>query len=323
MLVFRKLPMAATALALGLFPLLAAQISGIHHYTGIMVFSGIYCLITIGLSLLMGYAGQISLGHAAFYGIGAYTSGILTTKFGLNPWLGMLLGGLLASAVAVAVGAPSLKLKGHYLAMATLAFGIIINIVFREEVEWTGGPDGMINIPGLQLLGWRINSTTDFYYLVWVIVSGAFLFTANILQSPAGRALRAIHTSEPAAGSMGINVSRYKIIVFVYSAALASLAGSLYAHYMNFINPSSFDLFFSIKLIIMIALGGMHSIWGAVVGTILIVFLSLEWLHFLEEFEILVYGAILLVVTIFLPNGLVGLPQVVQKKIGRWCGDSK
>jgi branched-chain amino acid transport system permease protein len=122
---------------------------------------------------------------------------------------------------------------------------------------------------------------------------------------------------------MGINVSRYKIIVFVYSAALASLAGSLYAHYMNFINPSSFDLFFSIKLIIMIALGGMHSIWGAVIGTILIVFLSLEWLHFLEEFEILVYGAILLVVTIFLPNGLVGLPQVVQKKIGRWCGDSK
>ena len=317
MLEFRKMPMAATALALVLFPLLAAQIPGINHYTGIMVFSGIYCLITIGLSLLMGYAGQISLGHAAFYGIGAYTSGILTTKFGVNPWLCMLVGGLLASVVAVAVGAPSLKLKGHYLAMATLAFGIIINIVFREEVEWTGGPDGMINIPRLRLWGWSINSTTDFYYLVWMIVAGAFLFTANILQSPAGRALRAIHTSEPAAGAMGINVSHYKIIVFVYSAALASLAGSLYAHYMNFINPSSFDLFFSIKLIIMIALGGMHSIWGAVIGTIIIAFLSLEWLHFLEEFEILVYGAILLMVTIFLPNGLVGLPQVVQEKFRR------
>lgn len=317
MLEFRKMPMAVAALALVFFPLLAAQISGINHYTGIMVFSGIYCLITIGLSLLMGYAGQISLGHAAFYGIGAYTSGILTTKFGVNPWLCMLVGGLLASMVAVAVGAPSLKLKGHYLAMATLAFGIIINIVFREEVEWTGGPDGMINIPRLQLLGWTINSTTDFYYLVWMIVAGAFLFTANILQSPAGRALRAIHTSESAAGAMGINVSHYKIIVFVYSAALASLAGSLYAHYMNFINPSSFDLFFSIKLIIMIALGGMHSIWGAVIGTILIAFLSLEWLHFLEEFEILVYGAILLMVTIFLPNGLVGLPQVVQEKFRR------
>ena len=317
MLEIRKTPILAAALAIVLFPLLAGQIPAITHYTGIMVFAGIYCLITIGLSLLMGYAGQISLGHAAFFGIGAYTSGILTTKFGLNPWFCMAAGALLASVVAVAVGAPSLKLKGHYLAMATLAFGIIINIVFREEVEWTGGPDGMINIPRMQLFGWKINSTTDFYYLVWLVAAGAFVFTINILQSPAGRALRAIHTSEAAAGAMGINVSHYKIIVFVYSAALASLAGSLYAHYMNFINPSSFDLFFSIKLIIMIALGGMHSIWGAVIGTILIAFLSLEWLHFFEEFEILVYGAILLIVTIFLPNGLIGLPQVVRERFRR------
>lgn len=319
MLEIRKMPMGVAALAIILFPLLIDRLPGIQHYTGIMVFAGIYCLITIGLSLLMGYAGQISLGHAAFFGIGAYTSGILTTKYGLNPWFCMVAGGMLASIVAVAVGAPSLKLKGHYLAMATLAFGIIINIVFREEVQWTGGPDGMINIPRLQLLGWKINSTKNFYYLAWSMAAGAFLFTINILQSPAGRALRAIHTSEPAAGAMGINVSHYKIVVFAYSAALASLAGSLYAHYMNFINPSSFDLFFSIKLIIMIALGGMHSIWGAILGTILIVFLSFEWLHFLGEFEILVYGAILLMVTIFLPNGLVGLPQVVRERFRRSC----
>lgn len=319
MLEIRKLPMAAAALAIILFPLLIDWIPGIQHYAGIMVFAGIYSLITIGLSLLMGYAGQISLGHAAFFGIGAYTSGILTTKYGINPWLCMVAGGVLASMVAVTVGAPSLKLKGHYLAMATLAFGIIVNIVFREEVDLTGGPDGMINIPRLQLFGWKINSTTEFYYLAWTMAAGAFIFTINILQSPAGRALRAIHTSEPAAGAMGINVSHYKIVVFVYSAALASLAGSLYAHYMNFINPSSFDLFFSIKLIIMIALGGMHSIWGAIMGTILIVFLSFEWLHFLEEFEVLVYGAILLVVTIFLPNGLVGLPKLVRQRFRRSC----
>jgi len=321
MLKIHKKPMAAMAVAMALFPLVAARIPAINHYTGVMVFAGVYCLITIGLSLLMGYAGQISLGHAAFFGIGAYTSGILTTKFGLNPWLCMAFGALLASLVAVAVGAPSLKLKGHYLAMATLAFGIIINIVFREEVALTGGPDGMINIPRLQLLGWKINSTMDFYYLVWILVAGAFIFTVNILQSPAGRALRAIHTSEPAAGAMGINVSHYKVVVFVYSAALASLAGSMYAHYMNFINPSSFDLFFSIKLIIMIALGGMHSIWGAIIGTIIIAFLSLEWLHFLEDFEILVYGAILLLVTIFLPDGIAGLPGMVRERFRRQVGD--
>lgn len=309
--------MTVAAAAIVIFPLLMALLPAVKHYTGIMVFAGIYCLITIGMSLLMGYAGQISLGHAAFYGIGAYASGILTTQFGLNPWLCMVLGALLAAVVAVVVGAPSLKLKGHYLAMATLAFGIIVNIIFREQVEWTGGPDGMINIPRLQLFGWKINTTWEFYYLVWAMVAGAFIFTANLLQSPAGRALRAIHTSEAASSSMGIHVARYKIVVFVYSAALASLAGSLYAHYMNFINPSSFDLFFSIKLIIMIALGGMHSIWGAVVGTLLIAFLSLEWLHYFEEFEILVYGAILLVVTIFLPEGLVGLPQMVLERFRR------
>ena len=317
MLQVGKIPMTAVAAAIALFPLLAASVPALNHYTGIMAFAGIYCLITIGLSIFMGYAGQISLGHAAFFGIGAYVSGILTTRFGLDPWLAMLAGILAAALVAVAVGAPSLKLKGHYLAMATLAFGIIINIVFREEVELTGGPDGMGNIPGIRLLGLSINSTMKFYYLIWMFAAGAFVFTANLLQSPLGRSLRALHTSEPAAAAMGVNVARTKIMVFVYSAALAAMAGSLYAHYMNFINPSSFDLFFSIKLIIMIALGGMHSIWGAVIGTILITFLSLEWLHYFEEFEIVAYGAILLAVTIFLPHGLAGIPAMIRGRFRR------
>jgi branched-chain amino acid transport system permease protein len=308
MLRIQKEPIIAGVLFILLFPLIAAQVPAIRHYTNIMVFAGIYCLITIGLSLLMGYAGQISLGHAAFYGIGAYVSGLLSVRFGLSPWLGMIVAALASAAVAVAVGAPSLKLKGHYLAMATLAFGIIINIVFREESQWTGGPDGMSRIASLSLMGYGLRTVTHYYYLVWAFVAAAFWFTINLLQSPVGRALRAIHTSESAAGAMGIDISRNKLIVFTFSAVLASVAGSLYAHYMNFINPATFDLFFSIKLIIMIALGGMHSIWGAIIGAILIAFLSFEWLHFFKEFEIVVYGAVLLFVTIFLPEGLVGLP---------------
>lgn len=308
MLRIRKGPIVTGALFILVFPWIASQVAAIEHYPGLMVFGGIYCLITIGLSLLMGYAGQISLGHAAFYGIGAYVSGFLTSRYGLNPWFGMLTGAVVAAAVAVVVGAPSLKLKGHYLAMATLAFGIIVNIVFREEMQWTGGPDGMVRIPGLDIFGYRLNSVTKYYYLVWAFVLAAFVFTINLIQSPAGRALRAIHASEPASSAMGIDISHYKVTVFAFSAVLASLAGSLYAHYMNFINPSTFDLFFSIKLVIMIALGGMYSIWGAVIGAVLIAFLSFEWLHFFEEFEIVVYGAILLLVTIFLPEGLVGLP---------------
>ncbi len=317
MLVVHKMPIAAGILIILVFPLVAASVPALGNYPDIMVFAGIYCLITIGLCLLMGYAGQISLGHAAFYGIGAYVSGILTTQFGLNPWLCMLAGALLSALVAVAVGAPSLRLKGYYLAMATLAFGIIVNIIFREEIEWTGGPDGLIGIPGLSLFGFEFDSITRYYYLVWATVLAAFLFTVNLIQSPDGRALRAIHAGEEASSAMGVNVANYKIMVFVYSAVLASVAGSLYAHYMNFINPSTFDLFFSIKLIIMITLGGMHTIWGALVGTLAIAFLSLEWLHLFQEYEMVVYGAILLVVLVFLPNGLVGLPASIRDKLRR------
>jgi branched-chain amino acid transport system permease protein len=282
-----------------------------------MIFAGIYSLITIGLSLLMGYAGQISVGHAAFYGIGAYVSGILTARYGLNPWICMLAGVSVTGAVALMVGAPCLKLKGHYLAMATLAFGIIIFIVFNEEAEWTGGPDGMSGIPGLSIFGFEFDTVEKYFYLVWGFVFAAFIFSVNIIQSGAGRALRAIHSSETAANAMGVNVSGYKILVFVYSAVLASLAGSLYAHYLNFINPATFDLFFSIKLLIMISLGGMHSLWGAVIGAGIITFLNYEWLHYFEEFEVIVYGAILLVVVIFLPDGLAGIPDMLKKRFGK------
>jgi branched-chain amino acid transport system permease protein len=312
MLRIAKLPIAIFTALIIIFPWVAREISAISHYTDIMVFAGIYCLITIGLSLLMGYAGQISIGHAAFFGIGAYISAILTVRYGLNPWFCMLIGMIVAAVVAIIVGTPSLKLKGHYLAMATLAFGIIIYIIFNEEIEWTGGPDGMSGIPGLSLFGFEFNSVIRYFYLVWSFVFAAFIFTVNIIQSGTGRALRAIHTSEPAASAMGVDIARFKIIVFVYSAILASLAGSFYAHYLNFVNPSTFDLFFSIKLLIMIALGGMHNIWGAIMGAGLITFMSYEWLHYFEELEVIVYGAILLIITIFLPEGLVGVPGIVK-----------
>ena len=175
----------------------------------------------------------------------------------------------------------------------------------------------MGGIPGLELFGYSFDSINQYYYLVWGGVAAAFFFTIRLIQSPTGRALRAIHASEPAAGAMGIDISKYKVMVFTFSAILASLAGSLYAHYMNFINPSTFDPFFSIKLVIMMALGGMHSIWGAVVGAVLFAFLSFEWLHYFGEFEIVVYGTVLLLVTIFLPEGLVGLPGKIVQQVRR------
>jgi branched-chain amino acid transport system permease protein len=303
--------------ALAIFPIIAHQIEGIQHYIDIMIFVGIFSLITIGLSLLMGYAGQISLGHAAFFGIGAYTSAVLTGKFGFNPWVAFLLGILLTAAIAYLVGVPSLKLRGHYLAMATLAFGIIIFIVFNEWDTMTLGPSGFSDIPGISIAGYDLDTDIKYYGFVWIIVILVLLFSINVIHSRIGRAFRSIHGSENAANAMGVNTSKYKVQIFVMSAAYASIGGSLYTHYMNFLSPSSFSLFFSIKLVIMVILGGgMANIWGAILGTWALTLLGAEWLHFLEEFEFLAYGAILLSMTIFLPRGLIGLIEFLG---ARWA----
>jgi len=302
-------------IALAIFPFVVHHIEGIQHYIDIMVFVGIFSLISIGLSLLMGYAGQISLGHAAFFGIGAYTSAVLTGKFGFNPWIALLVGILLTGAIAYLVGVPSLKLRGHYLAMATLGFGIIIFIVFNEWDTMTAGPSGFPDIPGISIAGYQIDTDIKYYGFVWIVVLLILLFSINIIHSRVGRAFRSIHGSEDAANAMGVNTSSLKIQIFVMSAIYASIAGSLYTHYMNFVSPSSFSLFFSIKLLIMVILGGgMANIWGAVLGTWVVTLLGTEWLHFLEESEFLAYGAILLLMTIFLPRGLVGLMESLRTR---------
>ncbi|MGA7875844.1 MAG: branched-chain amino acid ABC transporter permease, partial [Desulfoferrobacter sp.] len=184
---------AFVVLLIAIFPWVVLNISAISNYVEVMIFAGIFSLVCLGLSLLMGYAGQISLAQAAFFGIGAYSSGILTAHFGWNPWLAMPVGAALAAAVAWVVGVPALRLKGHYLAMATLGFGVIVHIVFNEEIDWTGGPSGMVDIPGLSIAGWRISSEIQWYYLIWGVVFLALLFCFHILHSRVGRALRAIH----------------------------------------------------------------------------------------------------------------------------------
>jgi branched-chain amino acid transport system permease protein len=290
-----------------IIPILIPQFEGTKHYIRIMVFVGIYSLITIGLNLLMGYAGQISVGHAAFFGLGAYASGVLTGRFGFNPWLALILAILITLAVAYFVGVPSLKLHGHYLAMATLAFGVIIFIVLNEWDHITGGPSGLPGIPKISLFGYKLDSDLKYYAFVWSIVVLSVIFSINLIHSRIGRALRSVHGSEDAAKAMGVNTPRVKIQVFIISALYASIAGSLYAHYMNFISPSTFNLFFSIKLLIMVVLGGTASIWGGILGAFVITYLSNEWLSFLAEFEFITFGMILLLMTIFLPDGIFGI----------------
>lgn len=304
---------AFVVLLIAIFPWVVLNISAISNYVEVMIFAGIFSLVCLGLSLLMGYAGQISLAQAAFFGIGAYSSGILTAHFGWNPWLAMPVGAALAAAVAWVVGVPALRLKGHYLAMATLGFGVIVHIVFNEEIDWTGGPSGMVDIPGLSIAGWRISSEIQWYYLIWGVVFLALLFCFHILHSRVGRALRAIHEEEVAAEAMGVPTARYKVQIFVFGAILAAIAGSFYTHYVTFLSPSSFNLMWSIRFVLMVMVGGMQSLWGALLGTVLLTFVGNEWLQVFADFEVLVYGTILLVVALFLPQGLIA---ILRREIG-------
>ncbi len=295
------------AIFIALFPLIIHPFKAISHYMDVMVFAGIFTMVCLGLSLLMGYAGQISLAQAAFFGIGAYSSGILTTHFGFNPWAAIPVGALLAAVVAWLVGMPTLRLKGHYLAMATLGFGVIVEIVLQEEVNWTGGPSGMADIPGFSIAGLNITNALAWYYLIWTVVFLMILFCLHVIHSRMGRALKAIHEDERAAESMGVPTAKYKVQVFVLSAIFASIGGSFYTHYVCCLNPSSFNLMWSIRFVLMVMLGGMQSLWGALLGTVLLTFIGNEWLQVFADFEILVYGGILLIVTLFLPGGIVSL----------------
>ena len=290
----------------GVLPFIFLPMEGGGYYVRVLSVILLYCIITTGLSLLMGYAGQISLGHAAFFGLGAYGSGLLAVKLSISPWLALPMAVLGTSLVAAGVGVPVLKLKGHYLAMATLGFGEII-YVFLKELDWlTGDPAGLIGIPPFELFGRSIVSSVSQYYLTWVFLSLILILSVSLIHSRIGRALRAIHGDEIAASALGVNVSRLKLEVFVLSAAYAALAGSLYAHYESFIGYSTFGLMLSIKLVTMVVIGGMFNIWGALLGTAILTALP-QFLTVFKEFEMVVYGAILIGVMIFSPKGLVGL----------------
>jgi branched-chain amino acid transport system permease protein len=287
---------------------------GNSYYLNVLVFVGIYSLITIGLSLLMGYTGQISLGHAAFFGIGAYTSGVLSTKFGVSPWLALLAAIFVTGGIAFLIAAPALKLKGHYLAMATLAFGYIVFIVFNQASSLTGGPSGFGQIPRFRLGNFLLRSDVHYYYLVWSLVIVVLWVSLNIIHSRVGRALRSIHEGELTANIMGVNTAKYKIQVFVLSAVYASLAGSLYAHFITFLNPTPFGFHFSIVLVAMVAVGGMASVWGAMIGAALLTILP-EYLRAFHDYDILIYGSILLLIMMFLPKGLfAGILSLIKKE---------
>ncbi|SDP69250.1 amino acid/amide ABC transporter membrane protein 2, HAAT family [Phyllobacterium sp. OV277] len=276
-------------------------------------------LAVTGLVILLGYAGQISLGHAGFVGIGAYACALAPVHLGLHPALAAILGAFLSAVIAFLVGRPILRLKGYYLAVASLGFGILVSMVLSNEAQLTGGPDGM-PVPelglraGLKTIGIDL-SNTEFWYALsgLVLVVGAWL-ALNLYDSSTGRALRALHGSEVAARTVGIDVAHYKLQAFIISAVYASVSGSLLALQNKFVTPDIAGFLHSIEMVTMAVLGGAGSVFGAILGGAILTTLP-QVLTVFQEYEQLMLGLIMMLVMIFMREGL--LPAIARRLRGR------
>jgi branched-chain amino acid transport system permease protein len=269
-------------------------------------------MIVVGLNVLMGYAGQISLAHGAFAGLGGYLSAILVGHYGLSPIFAITISLFLMAVFAYMIARPILKLSGHYLAMATLGVGIIVSIALNNEEEFTGGTDGM-SVDGFYVFGFEFTHGWQWYLLASLLLLMLLWLMENLIDSPLGRILRSLHDSEKASESIGADVAYYKSKVFVISVVIATLAGSLYAFFSGFISPQEAGFGRSIELVVMVVLGGMGRLYGAVIGAVLITLLP-QFLASFEEYQTLIYGLIIIFVMVFMPRGIVSLFDRFQVK---------
>jgi branched-chain amino acid transport system permease protein len=286
---------------------------GGSYVANLLVVVGLQTLPALGLALLMGYTGQISLGHAAFYGLGAYGAALLGRHFGLSPWLDVLFAAAIVAAIARWIGALVFRLKGHHLAMATLAFGIIVQIGLVELRGLTGGPNGLTGIPPLSLFGRKLVSDVSILPVVWGACIAMMVLAQNLVSSPLGLSMRAIAENERVAASLGNDVSAVKRHIMMLSGFMAALGGGLYAHYIGYLSPGPFDVGFSIRLLLIVALGGFASIWGVLFGVAFITLIG-EALKPLGSYDVIAYGALLIAVIVLFPRGLLeGLGGLLTK----------
>ncbi len=282
-------------------------------YYEIAIVSLLNALICVGLNMLMGYAGQVSLGHGAFAGLGGYIAVILGSRYGISPLFSIFIAIVTMAIFAFLISKPILRLKGHYLAMATLGVGIIISIVLNVEDELTGGSDGM-SVDSFTMFGYEFTDSLQWYILcAFLLVLTIWMFT-NLIDSPFGRVLKSIEGSEKAANSVGINVSHYKSIVFVISVVIATIAGSLYAFFSGFISPIEASFSHSIELVVMVVLGGLGRIYGAFIGAVILTILP-QLLTSFEDYQTLIYGSIIIFVMIFMPKGIASVYEDVKGRV--------
>ncbi len=289
----KKYRLAMTGvLLLALFVFPALNLS--QYVYRICVISVLYAILAMSLNLIAGVAGQISLGHIAFYGIGAYTSALLCVNFGVSVWLSILAAFVVSMFFGLLIAIPTLKLSGGYLAILTMSFAEIIRLILLNWTSVTRGPMGILNIPKPQLFGYTIKSSAAFLYLVLIIAIIVYVSLNNLIKSKFGRNLKALRDDEISSESMGIDVYRHKVVAFVISTGIAGIAGALYASYMEFIDPSSFISDESTVILSMVVLGGMGNMNGSIVAAVLLTVLP-EALRSFSNYRMLVYGVVLVV----------------------------
>ena len=297
---------AAAAFILYILP----RFFSMDYYLHIFVMSEIYAVLALSLSLLVGFTGQVSLGHAAFYGMGAYVSALLSVRFGLSFWVTFWIGGLFAGLAAFCIGRLVLRLRGHVLAITTAFFGVLVTVVMNNWIPVTNGPMGITGIPrpspirlfGLDL---AIESRTDYYYLGLLFVLGVLYVLWRIERSRIGDAMIAVRENEELAKSIGIDTMKSKVFAFSVSGALTGLAGAFYAHYILFISPVTFTISESINMLVMVIFGGMSTLFGPVLGAICLTVLP-EFLRMAGELRLVIYGVALVFFIIWMPMGVWG-----------------
>ena len=270
-------------------------------------------MVVIGLNFISGLTGQTNLGMAGIFGVGAYTSALLTTRLGLSPWLSLICVVNMGVILGIVLGYPSLRFSGTYLALTTIGFGEIARLLFNNMTDITYGTQGVANIPGYSFFNISISDEKSFYYLLLFFTVMSVLVALRIIKSKWGRAFKAIRDNELAVQSCGINVAEIKIKSFIVSTVYACVAGALYAHLMGYINPSDFTLDLSVKYFMMLVMGGIGTVTGSILGGIVITTLP-EYLRFLKDYYWLIFSIIVLICIVLLPNGLVSVFKNPFKK---------
>ena len=305
------------------------QLVTVPYFMHLIILALIWVILAQGQNLIQGFVGYVSIAQAGFMGIGAYFSTLLSVKLGWSVWTTLWIAPLFTALVSVLVGYPSLRVKGHYFAIVTLAYNMVIFTILLTFSSVTGGEAGISNVPRpseFSFLGWVMNfegrSNTAYYILVLLSALLATGLCAIILHSRVGRVLVAIRQNESLADAMGVSTWRYKLFAFVVSAGLAGFAGALYAHYIGFLNPEPFGVDQSLNAILAVILGGSGTLAGPVVGAFAVTFLP-EYLRIADSYRLVTYGFILVVATIFLPRGLVPVAQNLMTRAKALLGKSK